>query len=161
VVADFLLGKPWLAHVEPVVHHIPRTIGSGIQVLGEDSEGDASFNFHQSRAEATLAGFLKAWVRTRHSWWDRENSEDETAQQFMSLMPMQCQTALASAFMTYDGKQRFAVFATWNQQPSEDSNSIALPFVTILGGYAFAALAIRKVRSIEQSQISYSNLQAQ
>lgn len=79
----------------------------------------------------------------------------------MSLMPMQCQTALASAFMTYDGKQRFAVFATWNQQPSEDSNSIALPFVTILGGYALAALAIRKVRSIEQSQISYSNLQAQ
>lgn len=64
MVADFLLGKPWPAHVEPVVHHIPRTIGSGIQVLGEDSEGDASFNFHQSRAEATLAGFLKAWVRT-------------------------------------------------------------------------------------------------
>jgi len=163
VVADFLMGKPWPARIEPVVNYVPRTNGSGVQLLGTDSDLGQHFHFHQEHSEATLGEFLRKWLHNGHFWLDRKEKGDDVSRRLLSLMPEQCQTMLATALLTHDGKPRFASFVSWNRPPSafNESNTVALPGASILGGIAMAALAIRKVRSLEQSQISYSNLQAQ
>lgn len=162
IIAGFLRGKPWPDHVDPVVHYVPVRNDSGIQILGSSADGEAAFHFHHDDSETVLGDFLKSWLRNGHFWCDRDNS-DELSRRIMALMPEQSQTTLATALMTYDGKTRFATFASWNRPPSTfgESSTVALPAPGILGGIAMAALAIRKVRSLEQSQISYSNLQAQ
>jgi hypothetical protein len=162
IITSFLNGQPWPQDIDPVVHYVPRSDDQGIDVLGTDSGGACAFHFRQKGAEDTLSEFIKTWLKTRHFWWDRED-DDDLSQQIMGLMPNEAQTTLGTAFLTFDGKPKFAIFATWNRPPSEfgDSSTIALPFAWILGGCTMAALAVRKVREMEQSQISYSNLQAQ
>lgn len=164
IITSFLQGKPWPEDIDPVIHYVPRSNQPGVNVLGTDSStGPCAFHFDQTGSERTLSEFLEAWLKTRHFWWDREDSSDDLSRRIVGLMPTEAQTILGSAFLTHDGKCRFAMFASWNRPPSEfgDSQTIALPFAWILGGCTMAALAIRKVRSLEQSQISYSNLQAQ
>ena len=164
IVSSFLQGKPWPADVDPVLHYVPRNGNPGIEVLGTDSvSGPSNFRFDQPGSEVTLTDFLKHYMKTRHFWWDKEDAQDDLAQRIMSLMPSEAQTTFGAAYLTFDGRTRFAMFASWNRPPSEfgDSSTIAFPFAWILGGCTMAALAIRKVRQLEQSQISYSNLQAQ
>jgi hypothetical protein len=81
----------------------------------------------------------------------------------MTLMPDESQTLLAHCFFTFDGRVRFATFATWDRPPETfaDASTVALPFVYVMGGISAAATSLCKIRSMEQSQISYSNLQAQ
>ncbi|WWD18560.1 hypothetical protein CI109_103013 [Kwoniella shandongensis] len=162
IINDYLKGKPWPEHVEAVINYVPRVNGMGIPVLGRSSAHDTQFAFNELGAEATLSEFLKSYLTSRQFWWDREQSSDPLSKRIMGLMPAECETALGTPFMGYDGKVRFAAFATWNRPPSSfmDSSTTGLSFVGILGGCVMAALAIRKMRGLDQSQISYSNLQA-
>jgi len=149
IIASFLQGKPWPADFDPVIHHVPRTNQPGVNVLGTDSaSGPCAFHFGTHGTERTLSEFIETWLKTRHFWWDREDAEDELARRIMDLMPDEAQTVLGTAFLTYDGKTRFAMFASWNRPPADfgDSQTIALPFAWIMGGCTMAALAIRKVR---------------
>jgi len=164
IIGSFLQGKAWPADIDPVIHYVPKSQEPGVTVLGTDSaSGSCDFHFNNRGTEQTLSDFLGTYLKTRHFWWDREDSEDDLSRRIMNLMPDAAQTVLGTAFMTYEGKTRFAMFASWNRPPSEfgDSHNIALPFAYILGGCTLAALALRKVRTLEMSQISYSNLQAQ
>ena len=148
IIASFLQGKPWPADVDPVVHYVPRTAQPGVNVLGTDSaSGPCAFHFDTRGTEETLSDFIETWLKTRHFWWDREDAEDDLARRIMNLMPNEAQTVLGTAFLTYDGKTRFAMFASWNRPPADfgDSQTIALPFAWIMGGCTMAALAIRKV----------------
>jgi hypothetical protein len=163
LVSQFLQGKPWPVDVDPVVQYVPRSNESGVQVLGTDSDDpEDRHHFDTPGAENTVNEFLRTWLKTRHFWWDREDG-DQLCQKIMGLVPDKSQTVLAMAFMTYDGRIRFATFVSWRQSPSTfgDSGTMALPFAWIVGGCTMAALAIKQVRNLEQSQISYSNLQAQ
>ena len=164
VIANFLQDKPWPANIEPVVQHVARTSGTSdlrIPILGAD--GDLHFHFDRSDAVATMGNFLQSWLRSRRAWWDREDADDEMTQRIMALVPEQCQITLTTEWMTADGKQHFATFVSWCRPPPnfDESDTAPIRFAGILGGHAMAALAISKVRSVEQSQISYSNLQAQ
>lgn len=165
IITSFLQGKSWPDDIDPVIHYVPRSNEPGVTVLGTDSSsGPCAFHFDQRGAERTLSDFLETWLKTKHFWWDREDAEnDDLSRRIVDLMPNQAQTILGSAFMTWEGKCRFAMFVSWNKPPAEfgDSQTIALPFAWIMGGCTMAALAIRTVRNLEQSQISYSNLQAQ
>ena len=163
VITDFLQGKEWPADVIPVVHHAPKSNVFGVKVLGSDADPDGHFQFDRPGAEAILGDFLEAWFKTRHFWWDREDVSDTNSQNLMRLMPERSQTILATAFTTYDGKTRFASFASFNRPPSTfgESSIVGLPFVWILGGCTRAAMAIRQMRALEKTQISYSNVQAQ
>jgi hypothetical protein len=164
IIGSFLQGKRWPADIEPVVHHVPRSHEPGVTVFGTDTASDTyAFHFEKEGTERTMSDFLGTYLKTRHFWWDREDSEDDLSKRIMDLMPDEAQTVLGTAFMTYEGKPRFAMFAAWNRPPSEfgDSHNIALPFAHNLGSCTLAALAVRKVRTLEMSQISYSNLQAQ
>jgi signal transduction histidine kinase len=164
IITSFLQGKSWPTDIDPVIHYVPRSNRSGVTVLGTDS-GDQACTFHFDRhgAEQTLSEFLETFLKTRHFWWDREDTQDELSQRIMDLMPGKAQTTLGAAFLSYEGKAKFAMFASWDRPPSAfgDSQTVALPFAWILGGCTAAALAVRKMRALEQSQISYSNLQAQ
>lgn len=164
IIGSFLQGKPWPADIDPVIHYVPKSQEPGVIVLGTDSaSGPCDFHFNNRGTEKTLSDFLGTYLKTRHFWWDREDTEDDLSLRMMDLMPNAAQTMLGTAFMTNEGKTKFAMFASWNRPPAEfgDSHTIALPFAYILGGCTLAALALRKVRSLEMSQISYSNLQAQ
>jgi hypothetical protein len=164
ILTSFLAGRAWPEDIDPVIHHVPRSNTSGVSVLGTASSGGSgSFHFNRPGSEKTMTEFLETWLKTRHFWWDRENAEDELSHRIVDLMPNDAQTILGSAFLTGEGRCKFAMFASWNRPPSEfsDSQTTALPFAWILGGCTMAALAIRQVRHLEQSQISYSNLQAQ
>ena len=163
IITGFLAGKPWPAEYEPVIHHTPKPGQSGVNVLGSDAGSDEHIcNWDQPDTVRTVRDFAESWIRTRHFWWDREDQEDELSVRLMQLMPDTAQTTLATAFITYDGRLKFAMFASWKAPPSAfaDASVASLPFTWVLGGCTAAALAIRKVRALEQSQISYSNLQA-
>ena len=162
IVAAVLHGKPWPAHVDPVINFVPKTIYNSVQVLGSDSNDDAQFRFNNPGSDATLGELYRTWLLTHRFWWDREIS-DETSQKVMSLMPDGRHTTLAVPFMTHDGKASFATFASWNRPPSTfgDATSMALIFARIFGNCATAALAIRKVRLLEQTRVAESNIQAQ
>ncbi|ORX40020.1 hypothetical protein BD324DRAFT_615975 [Kockovaella imperatae] len=161
IISDFLAGKPWPSDYEPVIHHTPKGNQTGVNILGSDSDG-LTCNWQDPDSVRTVRDFAESWIKDRHFWWDREDDDDELNNRVMRLMPAEANTTLATAFITYDGRLRFAMFASWKSNPSAfaDSNIASLPFTYILGGCTAAALAIRKIRSLEHSQISYSNLQA-
>ncbi|WVR06437.1 hypothetical protein IAU60_003468 [Kwoniella sp. DSM 27419] len=161
IIHDYMEGKPWPSEVEPVVTYTGDQ--GSVQVLGSSSgTRETQYHFDEAGVETTLSEFLKTYLQTRQFWWDREDSSDDLSRRVMALMPRESQTAMGTAFLGSDGKVRFAMFATWNHPPSSlvDSSMIALPFVWILGGCLMAALAMKKMRALEASQISYSNLQA-
>ncbi|ORY25636.1 hypothetical protein BCR39DRAFT_600069 [Naematelia encephala] len=162
IIEDFLQGKEWPADVDPVVQYVPRSFESQVTVLGRDGDDDLQFHFDQPGAQSTLADYLSVYLKTRKFWWDREDPDDDLTHRIMALMPDQAQTTLATAFMLYNGSVKYIAFATWRKPPSQfaESSTMALPFTWIMGGVTMAALAIRKVRSQEQSHITYSNLQA-
>ncbi|WVF68925.1 hypothetical protein IAT40_003699 [Kwoniella sp. CBS 6097] len=162
IIHNYMQGLPWPSDIEPVVTYVGDDRGA--EILGQASNGKAntSFRLNAPGVQSTLGDFLKMYMEKRHYWWDREDPDDELSIKIMDLMPEECQTALGTTFLGADGKVRFAMFATWNEPPSSlvDSSMVALPFVWILGGCLMAALAMKKMRALEQSQISYSNLQA-
>ncbi|WVQ96444.1 hypothetical protein IAU59_003549 [Kwoniella sp. CBS 9459] len=161
IIRDYMEGLPWPSDIEPVVTYVGDNRGA--EILGQASQGRSTkFRFDASNVPDTLGEFLKMYLEKRHYWWDREDPDDELSVKIMDLMPEESQTALGTTFLGADGKVRFAMFATWNEPPSSlvDSSMVALPFVWILGGCLMAALAMKKMRALEQSQISYSNLQA-
>ncbi|WWC70842.1 uncharacterized protein I206_104794 [Kwoniella pini CBS 10737] len=166
IIIDYMNGDPWPEDIEPVINYIGKQ-SSQAEILGSAfSKGDIElsdqFNFDVPDVEDTLGEFLKTYLSKRQFWWDREENTDSLSGKIMQLMPQQAQTALGTTFLGHDGKIKFVMFATWNTPPSSlvDSSMIALPFVWILGGCLMAALAMKKIRALEQSQISYSNLQA-
>ena len=163
IITDFLAGKSWPADFEPVVHYNPRPGHSGVNILGVDSvSNDFRCNWNRPDAAITVRNFLESWTKTRHFWWDREDQEDDLSVKLMQLMPDDAQTTLATGIMTADGRLRFATFVSWKTPPSAfaDQNVTGLPFTWVIGGCTMAALSIRKIRGLEQSQISYGNLQA-
>lgn len=163
LISDFLAGKDWPLDIEPVVVHVPKIQRVGAKVLGKDSEPGFDFHFDLQGADTILADYLKLYLKTRRVWWDRSDDDDDLTQQIYSLMPEQSHTTMATAFMVHNGFIRYAVFATWKKPPGAvaRSSEMALPFTWIMGSCTMAATAIRKMRSLEQSQITYSNLQAQ
>ncbi|WVW84762.1 hypothetical protein I302_106797 [Kwoniella bestiolae CBS 10118] len=161
IINDYLKGEPWPADVEPVINYGGRQ--SGTEILGfSANDPRIRFRLDADGVESVLAEFLRVYFATRRFWWDREENEDPLSSKIMNLMPPQAQTALGTTFMGHDGKIKFVMFATWNEPPSSlvDSSLVALPFIWILGGCLIAALAMKKIRALEQSQISYSNIQA-
>ncbi|WOO77936.1 Response regulator mcs4 [Vanrija pseudolonga] len=162
IIGDFLQGKEWPSNVEPVVNYVPRSSSRGLHVLGKSETPGFECDFTATTAPQTISKFVKTYLMTRHFWWDREDENDELAKEVMMLMPGKSQTVLATVFMGFDGTLRYATFASWARAPTafDDTSRLALPFVWIVGATLISALALRRVRTIEQSQISYSNLQA-
>ena len=162
ILASFLSGKPWPTEYEPIVHYIPKTSEPGLKVLGADAESEMTSHFNRPGSEDVMRDFVQHWTQTRHFWWDREDQEDELSVRLMQCMPEAALTTLATTFITYDGRPRFAMFACWKKAPSSfgDSQMAGLPFTWIVCGCAMAALSVRTTRALGQSQISYSNLQA-
>ncbi len=126
------------------------------------ANGKAQFSLNTEGAESTVSDYIVQFFKTRRFWWDRTDSEDGLALRMMAFMrpkrrhcsPMCLPRMTAAAAHQPCGVEPSAcLFA--------DESRLALPFVYILGGVSMAALSIRKIRSMEQSQISYSNLQAQ
>ena len=161
---QFIAGKPWPERYEPVVNHVPISGSPPVVILGTSAETpNAKFNFLQSGTEGTLAEYLAAFLKTRRFWWDKSNQDDTLCSKMMGLMPDTSETVMVNAYFTGDGRVRVATFASWNRPPSSfiDTSTVSLPFIQILGGISMAARSVRKIRAMEQSQISYSNLQAQ
>jgi hypothetical protein len=159
----FLQGKPWPEAVEPIVHHVPAPGAPPVVVLGTStSDPDSSFHFLRPGTEETLGQYLSTFLKTRRFWWDRQD-QDSLCGRLMGCLPNESQTLLAHALIPFEGRARFATFVAWNRPPESfaDSSTSSLPFIHILGGITNAAVSIRKMRAMEQSQISYSNLQAQ
>ncbi|CAK9784213.1 hypothetical protein CC85DRAFT_281759 [Cutaneotrichosporon oleaginosum] len=162
IVADFLQGKEWPANVEPVVKYVPRTDNLSVEIMGQNAAPGFEVDFNRPNATETIAKFAKTYLATSHFWWDREDPNDELAQEIMAFMPSKCQTVLSTVFLTFDGMLRYAVFVSWERSPRsfDDSSRLALPFVWIIGAALTSGLAISRIRSVEESQITYSNLQA-
>ncbi|GMK57489.1 hypothetical protein CspeluHIS016_0403230 [Cutaneotrichosporon spelunceum] len=162
IVADFLQGKEWPSNVEPVVKYVPRTDNPSVEIMGQNAAPGFEVDVNKPNATETMAKFAKAYLATSHFWWDREDPNDELAQEIMAFMPSKCQTVLSTVFLTFDGMLRYAVFVLWERSPRsfDDSSRLALPFVWIIGAALTSGLAISRVRSVEESQITYSNLQA-
>lgn len=157
VILGFTQGKPWPAGVDPVVIHVPT--GPGMRILGRSGSG--TYHFDRPNAGQQFSEVIRTYIKTRHFWWDREE-QDEVSLNLMGMMPDESKTTLMATLMTSDGTLRIAVLASWDKPPNQfgDYSRMALPFAWILGGSIMAAMSVRKVRSLEQSQISYSNLQA-
>lgn len=158
VILGFTQGKPWPAGVDPIVIHVPT--GPGMRILGRSGSG--TYHFDQPNTGQQFSEVIRKYIKTRHFWWDREEQDDDVSVNLMSMMPDESKTTLMATLMTTDGTLRIAVLASWNKPPNQfgDYSRMALPFAWILGGSIMAAMSVRKVRSLEQSQISYSNLQA-
>lgn len=160
----FLRGGTWPSECEPVVRYTAVPGVPPAPLLGSASaNGKAQFSFKTEGAESTVSDYIVQFFKTRRFWWDKTDSEDGLALRMMAFMPSETQTLLANVFTTPDGRLRHISLVAWNRPPASfaDESRLALPFVYILGGVSMAALSIRKIRSMEQSQISYSNLQAQ
>lgn len=162
IVADFLQGKEWPTNVEPVVKYVPRTDNLSVEIMGQNAAPGFEVDFNKPNATETIAKFAKTYLATSHFWWDREDPNDELAQQIMAFMPDKCKTVLSTVFLTFDGMLRYAVFVSWERAPRsfDDSSRLAVPFVWIIGAALTSGLAISRIRSVEESQITYSNLQA-
>lgn len=162
IVSEFLQGKEWPRNVEPVVKHAPRSENPGVEIMGQSGAADAIFDFDKPEAITTLAEFIKEYFTNRHFWWDCEDPSDKLAHRLMCFMPHKTQTLLASVFMTHNGTLRHATFISWERPPAnfDDSSRLALPFVWIIGAALASGLAVTRVRNVEESQITYSNLQA-
>lgn len=140
---------------EPVVN----ARRSSVSVLGSSGNG---FAFETPGAATTLAGYVSSYLRHRRFWWDREDSSDSLASQLLFLMPSGSQTVLANVFLTYNGTLQFAASVAWDRPPAsfDDTSRLAMPFVYIVGAGLVSSMAVVRMRGIEESQISYSNLQA-
>lgn len=162
IVADFLQGKPWPDNFEPVVNFSASSAYEDARVLGQNCAPGFEFDFHQPDTHEVLSQFIKRYLLTRHNWWDREDPNDELAKQMFLFMPDQAKTVLATVFLTYSGAPRYATFAVWSRPPCafDDSSRLALPFVWIISAALASSLAILRMRAIEESQITYSNIQA-
>lgn len=159
IVGDFLQGKEWPRNVEPVVKHVPRAEPYNIEVMGSSG---AVFDFDQPNAIETMTEFIKEYFTTRHFWWDNVDGDDDLARRLMCFLPHKSQTLLASVFLTHSGTLRYGTFIAWERPPAsfDDSSRLALPFVWIIGAALLSALAVTRIRNVEESQITYSNLQA-
>ena len=157
VILGFTQGKPWPSNVEPVVAYVPTA--PGIRILGRSGSGH--YHFDRPGSGQQFSQVIHKYIKTRHFWWDREEG-DQTSTDFMAMMPEEAKTTLMATLMTADGTLRITVLTSWNKPPSAfgDYSRMALPFAWILSGATMAAMSVRKVRLLEQSQISYSNLQA-
>lgn len=157
VILGFTQGKPWPAGVDPIVVHVPTN--PGMRILGRSGSGH--YHFDQPNAGQQFSEIIRTYIKTRHFWWDRDEG-DEVSSNLMGMMPDESKTTLMATLMTTDGTLRIAVLASWDKPPNQfgDYSRMALPFAWILGGSIMAAMSVRKMRSLEQSQISYSNLQA-
>jgi len=162
IVADSLQGKEWPPNVEPVVNFVPRYSNQAVNILGQSCASDLQFDFSSPSAPHVLREFVKTYLVKKRFWWDREDESDELALQLMSFMPDEGQTMLATPFMTYTGALRYAIIAVWSRPPNtfDDSSRLAVPFVWVIGAALLSSLAILRIRAIEESQITYSNLQA-
>lgn len=162
IVADFLQGKEWPSNIEPVVKYVPQSESTEVEVMGQSHAPGFEMDFAKPNAPDTLAKFAKTYLTTRHSWWDREDPDDELAQEIMAFMPDNCKTVLSTVFLTFNGMLRHAIFVAWERSPCsfDDSSRFAVPFVWIIGAALVSGLAINRMRSVEESQITYSNLQA-
>ena len=183
---DFMHGKPWPQNLQPIVHHIPSAMGPRDPLLGvsigpsqsadphvdnqaqaglsngHSTEPKRPFNFDAPDISQTLSDALIAFLTTRRFWWQTHGTS-VLERKVLAIVPAETQTLLIHFMFTFDGRLRTATFACWNRPPAcfEESSTLSLPFIQVLGGLSGAALSFRKVRSMEQSQISYSNLQAQ
>jgi hypothetical protein len=185
---DFMHGKPWPENLQPIVHHIPSAMGPREPLLGislASKEGDAetsgvdgtgmamngengeqsvrkAFDFSAPDLTQTLSEALREYLTKRRFWWQTHGSS-ALEQKVLAIVPSETQTLVVHFTFTFDGRLRTATFGCWNRPPAQfdESSTLSLPFMQILGGLSGAALSFRKVRSMEQSQISYSNLQAQ
>jgi signal transduction histidine kinase len=157
VILGFTQGKPWPSNVEPIVAHVPTA--PGMRVMGRSGSGQ--YHFDQTDSAKQFSQVIHKYIKSRHFWWDREEG-DTTSNNLMAMMPEEAKTTLMATLMTPDGALRFAILSSWNRPPASftDYSRMALPFQWILGGSVMAAMSVRKVRTMEQSQISYSNLQA-
>lgn len=155
IIRSFLSGEPWADWTEPVVN----ARRSAVSILG--SSGN-DFAFESRGAATTLAEYVSAYLRQRRFWWDREDMSDSLASQLLLLMPAGTQTVLANVFLAYNGTLQFAVFVAWDRAPAsfDDTSRLAMPFVYIVGAALVSSMAVVRMRGIEESQISYSNLQA-
>lgn len=162
IVGDFLQGKEWPASVEPVLNYVPSSSHSGVALLGQSCTSGFEFNFDDPSAPSVLPQFIKRYLSKRQFWWDRDDPDDELAKQLMVFLPDRCQTVLVTVFMTFTGTLKYATFAVWSKPPSafDDSSRLALPFVWIIGAALVSSVALIRVRMMEESQITYSNLQA-
>jgi len=157
VILGFTQGKPWPKNVEPIVVHVPTA--PGMRVLGKSGSG--SYRFDRPGSAQQFSQVINKYIKTRHFWWDREEGDD-TSNNLMAMMPEEAKTTLMATVMTSDGTLRISVLVSWNKPPSAfgDYSRMALPFAFILSGATIAAMSVRKVRLMEESQMSYSNLQA-
>ncbi|KAL7423038.1 hypothetical protein Q5752_002337 [Cryptotrichosporon argae] len=162
-IGDFLQGNPWPADVEPVCNYVAKSTSPGVSVLGDAAAPGADLHFNDPSVPETMAKLIKFYLKSRHFWWNRDDPEgDGLAPAIMALMPASSQTVLAVPFFTFVGTVRYATFASWDRPPSAlgDGSRAAMPFVYIIGGQLMAMMALQKMRNMEQSQISYSNIQA-
>ncbi|RXK36776.1 hypothetical protein M231_05937 [Tremella mesenterica] len=160
LVGDWLNGKPWPAHVDPIIMHVPRSSDRGLQLLGQS--GSAQLHLDQPGVEGTFADVIKASLKSRRFWFYRDDEEDdELSHRVMALVPDQAQITLAVCWPTYNGALKFLSFVSWNKPPSMLGHTAkAVPFAWLLSSLTSGVLAVRSIRNMEESQISYSNLQA-
>lgn len=171
---SFMKGEPWPANLQPIVHHVPTALHSRNPILGvsvaqrkdkDNSDGDEEvmkFDFGAEDIQSTISQLIVEYLTNRRFWWHRD-SDSALGRKVAAMFPSQTQTLLVTFMFTFDGQVRNVTLAAWDKPSSkfEDSSTLSLPFIQVLGGLGVAALTFRKVRSMEQSQISYSNLQAQ
>lgn len=163
-VLDFLAGEDWPSSLQPVVHHVPTTGSpSKIPLAHSSTDPNEVFDFGIKEIDKTFCELMVTYIQERKFWWNRDEKDETLGARVMSICPSPAETLLVHFMITADGRIQHLMLATWNRPPSTfaDSSALALPFIQILGGLSFAALNFRKVRAMETSKISYSNLQAQ
>lgn len=167
----FRSGTVWPPESEPLVHRVPRhstlsTPGSpdhGPHVLASTADDESDIYDFSSAASVDLLGdLLKSYLTSRRVWWSRGNKIDPLGARIAKLAPADVNTNMILPSLDVGGRAHFAVFASWrSSQPQASESNGDLQFVRMLCGAVQASLAIRRMRELEQSQISYSNLQAQ
>lgn len=158
LVADLLAGKSWPANVEPVIVHQPRAHDGGLQVLGHAGESD--MRLQRAEARDVISACIQSFFKHKRYWYAQDD-DDELSPRLMSVMPANTHTAMALCWLNYDGALKFIMLVSWGQPPVMFGNAAkALPFAWIVAGLTACALAVRSIRNIEQSQITYSNIQA-
>ena len=163
IMDDWLLGSPWPDTVEPVVNRDNLTSEASVRVMADDCAGGLEFNFHHASSSRVLSDYLGNYLKTRQIWWSRDEIHGELGKDLMDLLPNGCQTALFAAFLSPDGRFRFATVIAWTKPPSAFSgfDTSAIPFIWVVGGCMMAALALRRVRTMETTRNHCGQVQAQ
>ena len=164
-------GTVWPPESEPLVHRVPRhstmsTPGSsdhGPRVLASTANDERDiYDFSSAAAVDLLGDLLKSYLTSRRVWWSRENKADPLGSRISTFAPTDVNTHMILPSLDVGGRAHFAVFASWrSSHPQSLENAGDLQFVRMLCGAVQASLSIKRMRELEQSQISYSNLQAQ